>query len=122
MKDNIEDKKENLESAIFKCESLYPEMTTEFKNILVYQYELFCKKQLDYGPGNISLGKDTEKSDNKHLSLMGVWFRMNDKIQRIINLLNNRESPNNESIEDSWIDICNYAIISLLLNRNKWGK
>lgn len=104
------------------CEKMYPEMTAEFKKIQREQYLLLCKKQMDYGPENISLGKDTAKPENRHLSLMGVWFRMNDKMQRILHIINNHIRPNNESIEDSWIDLSNYALISMLVNRNKWAK
>jgi hypothetical protein len=56
------------------------------------------------------------------LSLMGLWFRMNDKIQRILNIVSNQAQPNNESLEDSWTDLSNYSIISILVHRNKWGK
>jgi hypothetical protein len=104
------------------CEAKYPITTAEFKKIQQEQYELFCKKQLDYGPENITLGKDTEKSENRKLSLMGLWFRMNDKIQRILNIVSNQAQPNNESLEDSWTDLSNYSIISILVHRNKWGK
>ena len=45
---------------------------------------------------------------------------MNDKMQRIINLINNKAY--NESIEDSWIDLANYSLISLLISKNKWFK
>jgi hypothetical protein len=33
-----------------------------------------------------------------------------------------KKSPKNESIEDNLLDLANYAIISLLLLRGKWGK
>jgi hypothetical protein len=39
-----------------QVEEMYPEMTDEFKTIMFTQYELFCKKQLNYGPSNISVG------------------------------------------------------------------
>lgn len=104
------------------CESKYPVTTAEFKKIQQEQYELFCRKQLDYGPENVTLGKGTEKPENRQLSLMGLWFRMNDKIQRILNIVNNQVEPNNESLEDSWTDLSNYSIISMLVHRNKWGK
>lgn len=111
-----------MHSPVAICESKYPETTAEFKKIQQEQYELFCMKQLDYGPENITLGKDTEKAENRKLSHMGLWFRMNDKIQRILNIVNNQVTPNNESLEDSWTDLSNYSIISMLINRNKWGK
>ena len=37
-------------------EKEWPEMTNEFKRLQREQYELFCRKQHDYGPGNISVG------------------------------------------------------------------
>ena len=64
----------------------WPEMTTEFKKIQREQYELFLHKQHDYGPGNISVGTQLQTEDEIHLSLTGLWFRMNDKIQRLKNL------------------------------------
>jgi hypothetical protein len=38
------------------CEEKYPETTREFKKILKEQYEVFCRKQMNYGPDNISVG------------------------------------------------------------------
>ena len=43
------------------------------------QYETFCKKQRNYGPGNISVGSELVTKDDVKLSLTGLWFRMNDK-------------------------------------------
>jgi len=68
-------------------ERTYPEMTGEFKKIQREQYELFCRKQHDYGPGNISVGTQLSTDDEIKLSLTGLWFRMNDKIQRLKTLL-----------------------------------
>lgn len=108
--------------AVTACESLYPETVAEFRKIQEEQFELFCRKQMDYGPENITLGKDIEKTENLKLSLLGIWFRSNDKIQRILNLVQSDRNPQNESLEDSWIDLSNYSIISMLISRNKWGK
>jgi len=73
------------EPAVVKqVEQMYPEMTDEFKAIMFTQYELFCKKQLNYGPSNISVGTQLQTQDDVKLSLTGLWFRMNDKIQSII--------------------------------------
>ena len=74
-------------------EQEWPQMTAEFRRIQREQYELFLHKQHDYGPGNISVGTQLQTEDEVHLSLTGLWFRMNDKIQRLKNLLmNKRES------------------------------
>ena len=37
-------------------ERKYPEMTKEFRQIQREQYELFLRKQYDYGPQNIAVG------------------------------------------------------------------
>ena len=67
-------------------EQQYPKTTDEFKRLQKQQYELFCQKQMDYGPSNISVGTDLATEADVKLSLTGLWFRMNDKIQRIKNL------------------------------------
>ena len=102
----------------------YPEMTTEFKKIQREQYELFLHKQHDYGPGNISVGTQLQTEDEVHLSLTGLWFRMNDKIQRLKNLLmNKRESAvKDEPMEDAYLDVSNYGIMATIVSRGKWGK
>ena len=85
----IKDSKSGIkeESIIEQMEREWPEMTQEFKQIQREQYELFLHKQHDYGPGNISVGTQLLTEDEVHLSLTGLWFRMNDKIQRLKNLL-----------------------------------
>ena len=47
----------------------------------------FCRKQSNYGPNNISLGTTLEKMEDRKMSQMGIWFRMNDKIQRLKQLV-----------------------------------
>jgi len=44
------------QTAIEYCEETYPQTCEEFKNILDEMYITFCKKQRNYGPGNISVG------------------------------------------------------------------
>ena len=102
----------------------WPEMTNEFKKIQREQYELFLHKQHDYGPGNISVGTQLQTQEEIHLSLTGLWFRMNDKIQRLKNLLmNKRESAvEGEPMEDAYLDVSNYGIMAIIVSRGKWGK
>ncbi len=105
------------------CEEMYPETTKEFKKILKEQYEVFCKKQLNYGPDNISVGTRLATPEEVKLSLTGLWFRMNDKIQRLKQLvLLNREDTVNESIEDTYQDLSVYNIIAQIVSRGKWAK
>jgi hypothetical protein len=107
-----------------QMEREWPEMTQEFKKIQREQYELFLHKQHDYGPGNISVGTQLQTEDEIHLSLTGLWFRMNDKIQRLKNLLmSGRENAvEGEPLEDAYLDVSNYGIMATIVSRNKWGK
>lgn len=110
-------------AVVVECEKLYPETTKEFKKILNEQYELFCKKQLNYGPENISVGTKLTTPDEVRVSLTGIWFRSNDKIQRLKQLiLLNKQDHVGESIQDSFIDLSVYGIIAQVVSRGKWGK
>ena len=106
-----------------ECEKLYPETTTEFKKIMGEEYALFCKKQLNYGPENISVGTKLSNPDEVKVSLTGIWFRVNDKIQRLKQLvLLGKQDHVGESIQDSFIDLSVYGIIAQIVSRGKWGK
>ena len=106
-----------------KMEEEWPEMTKEFKKIQKAQYELFLHKQHDYGPGNISVGTMLKTPDEIKLSLTGLWFRMNDKIQRLKNMLmSKRESAVDEPMEDAYLDVSNYGIMATIVKNGKWGK
>ncbi len=111
-----------MSDAIKFVEDKYPETAKEFKRLQEQQYEVFCEKQMDYGPTNISVGTNLETDDEIKLSLTGLWFRMNDKIQRMKNLLMNNQKANNEPLEDSFLDVSNYGIMSTIVNNKKWGK
>ena len=110
-------------SPIKMCEEKYPETTKEFKKILNEQYEIFCRKQLNYGPDNISVGTRLETNEELKLSQTGIWFRMNDKIQRLKQLvLLGKEDTVGESVNDTYQDLSVYAIISQIVIRGKWAK
>ena len=109
---------------VTQMEKEWPEMTSEFKKLQREQYELFCHKQHDYGPGNISVGTPLKTPEEIKLSLTGLWFRMNDKLQRVKTLLmNDRESAvKDEPLEDAYLDVSNYGIMATIVGRGKWGK
>jgi len=122
MEDNSKPKTEKA-PAIVECEKLYPETTKEFKKILNEQYELFCKKQLNYGPSNISVGTQLLTDDDMKLSLSGLFFRMNDKIQRIKQLVVlGKQDQVGEAISDTFQDLSVYGIIAQIVQRKKWAK
>ena len=122
----IKDSKSGIEeeTVIEQMEREWPEMTKEFKKIQREQYELFLHKQHDYGPGNISVGTQLQTPDEVHLSLTGLWFRMNDKIQRLKNLLmsGKKNAVEGETVEDAYLDVSNYGIMATIVSRGKWGK
>ena len=101
-----------------------PKMTEEFKKIQREQYELFCHKQHDYGPGNISVGTQLKTKEEINLSLTGLWFRMNDKLQRVKTLLmtGRKSAVQDEPLEDAYLDVSNYGIMATIVGRGKWGK
>ena len=106
-----------------QMEKEWPEMTDEFKRLQREQYELFCRKQHDYGPSNISVGTMLVNEEEVHLSLTGLWFRMNDKIQRLKNMLmSRRDTAVDEPLEDAYLDVSNYGIMATIVKNGKWGK
>jgi len=113
----------NIKNVVKEVETNYPETTKLFKGIMQEQYELFCLKQSNYGPDNISLGTTLEKSEDRKMSQMGVWFRMNDKIQRLKQLvvLGNKDNVG-ESVKDTYQDLSVYGIICQIVVEGKWGK
>jgi hypothetical protein len=110
-------------NAIEYCEKHYPEMTSEFKKIQAEMYETFCKKQRNYGPSNISVGTSLSTNEDIKLSLTGLWFRVNDKIQRLKQLVVlGHPDEVGEPIQDTYQDLSVYAIIAQIVQRGKWAK
>lgn len=66
--------------------------------------QVLISKQKDYGPGNILAFRE-----------VGVLVRVYDKVERLRNLLMNNREPSNESLDDTWLDIENYATIARML-------
>ena len=117
------DIKNGVTTAVGYIEQTYPETAKEFKRLQNEQYELFCKKQMDYGPSNIAMGTELKTEEEKRLSKIGLIVRINDKIQRLINLVirNNRKSQNEPTI-DAFKDLACYGIIAQIVQNGKWGK
>jgi len=94
------------------------EEPTEFELDVWSSYDelamLLLRKHRDYGPKNIS--------ESPGGPLNGLRVRMHDKLARINNLIDNNRNPENESLEDSFKDMANYAIIGLLVLRGQWDK
>ena len=75
---------------------------------------LLMKKHADYGPLNIA--------NSPGGAINGLRVRMHDKLARINHLfdINEHDDPMNESFEDSFKDLANYAIIGLMVLRGQW--
>ena len=114
----------NETDVISYMENKYPKMTSEFKKIQQEQYELFLHKQHDYGPQNIAVGQMLVDEGEKRLSLMGIWFRINDKVERIKTILmrGDNGSLEGEGLVDSYSDISNYGVMAQVVARGKWAK
>lgn len=91
-------------------------ITLEFidtvRDLLDEAGDLLLRKQMDYGPTNISRAPGGP--------LNGLRVRMHDKIARINNLLDKGVDPQNESLRDSFIDLLNYSAIAIMVLENKW--
>lgn len=77
--------------------------------------DVLCTKQVDYGPDNINNAPGG--------AMNGILVRMSDKMERLKNLTYHAEGdPNHESVDDSLLDIANYAVIALMVRRGVWPK
>ena len=105
-------------------ENEYPGLAEGFKAIQKEQYELFARKMLSYGLGNIAMGSNLDTKEDVNLSLTAIWIRSMDKMQRLkqLVLLNKQNSLEDEPVEDAYVDLSNYSIIALLVKAGLWKK
>lgn len=73
--------------------------------------EMFVKKHKDYGKGNILANKE-----------LGIAMRVSEKVERLKHLLLSSKDPENESVEETWIDIAVYAVIAVMYKRGTFQK
>ena len=101
-------------------EAKCPEQVAEFRKIVDEMYYVHLQKNADYSPYNIN-----------GTGAVGLATRLWDKAARFMSLsgfdigtgeYTAEKEAKNESIEDTLIDMANYAIIALIHRRNKWGK
>lgn len=87
-------------------------LETHLSNTVQELSDLLLSKHKDYGPKNISQAPGG--------AVNGLRVRMHDKLARINNLIDSGANPEHESLEDSFKDMANYAIIGLLVLRKQW--
>lgn len=92
----------------------HPILMESIKDHMNDCYKLFARKQSDYGLGNIGM------NGNRRLALMGLAIRLNDKVQRLLNILDSGKEGMNESLEDTSMDITNYGAILNTVLKDKW--
>jgi hypothetical protein len=124
LNDEIEEKQKSPNSKdIETFKNTYPELAQSFKDMQQEQYKLFSQKMLDYGLGNISLGGDLNNLEDKNYALQGIQIRLNDKINRLKNLLKNGKNyVPGENVKDTFIDVATYGMIAMLVIEGKWKK
>jgi hypothetical protein len=89
-----------------------------FEQVNTELLEMFLKKHADYGKGNILANKE-----------LGIAMRISEKVERLKHLLMKSElsegdeseaTPENESIEETWVDIAVYSVIGVLYRRKQF--
>ena len=116
---NLEDKGDVLDIWSYFAKK-YPRMAEAFNASFEEQKQLLARKMLDYGTDNLKAGTQLKNEAEIKFALTGVWFRVNDKIQRWKNMIFTDEKPNNESLYDTFMDIANYGVIAKLISRGVW--
>lgn len=102
-------------------EQRVPKQVDRFAELVMAMHRLHMSKSADYSPATI-LGTGMD----------GIVVRLWEKIARLMNLHGfplriewvEREPnriPQHEAIEDSLIDLANYAVIGLVLRQGDWG-
>lgn len=77
-----------------------------FKDILNKMYEIYERKNADYGN---SFSKSYEE-----FGLVSPVIRLSDKVERLKTLCNKEAQVKDESIIDTLIDIAVYAVLTVL--------
>lgn len=100
------------EGHIHHGQSSFADLEASVREITDELARLLIQKHHDYGPKNIA--------DSPGGALNGLRVRLHDKLARLVNLTDKASEPKYESIEDTFMDMANYAIIGLLVLRRKW--
>jgi len=80
----------------------------QLKDIQKNALELFTRKNADYGDAFAKYG------------LVGVLMRIEDKIQRCLSITKSGiQLVNDEALEDTLLDLHNYAAMALMLKMEK---
>lgn len=110
------------ESAIQILRKEYPTIAEGYEQVMQEQFELFAKKHLDYGMGNVAAGTQLVNQEETDFALVGLWYRISDKVNRWKNMILSNRKAQNESLIDTFQDLSNYGIISQIVQKGLWKK
>lgn len=98
------------------------EIELDFQAIQQTQFNLFLTKHKHYGKDNISGGSDIDMTDQDNINsaLFGIYVRMQDKLQRLKNMLTNGLEGTDETLIDTFADLANYATIATIVKNGRW--
>lgn len=80
-----------------------------YEQVLAELLQMFLKKHKDYGKGNILSNGE-----------LGIAMRVSEKIERVKHLLLSGQTPANETLEETWIDVAVYGVLAVLLRRGQF--
>lgn len=81
-------------------------MTMNFREITDYMYQVYEKKNADYG--------DSFSKTFDEFGLTASAIRINDKTERFKKLIKQDAQVQDESIKDTLLDLANYAVLTLM--------
>ena len=82
-----------------------------FEMVCQETLQTFIRKHKDYGKENVL-----------EMQELGIAIRNSEKLSRLKHLLMNNLKPENESLDETWIDIAVYAMIALMYRRGRFEK
>jgi len=105
-----------------RVEAEFPTLMSEFRKIQEEQYRLFARKHHDYGLKNILCGEDVTKPEGRKIPIMGLVFRMRDKMERLVNLVlrGKEQFVEQEAVTDTFRDLSIYGVIAQIVEKGKW--
>ena len=81
-------------------------MTMNFREITDYMYQIYEKKNADYG--------DSFSKTFDEFGLTASAIRINDKTERFKKLIKQDAQVQDESIKDTLLDLANDAVLTLM--------
>ena len=81
-------------------------MTMNFREITDYMYQIYEKKNADYG--------DSFSKTFEEFGLTSSAVRLNDKMERFKKLIKQDAQVKDETIKDTLLDLANYAVLTLV--------